>query len=270
MTQTRLEDHLIFDVLEGGIALVSMNRPEKLNAVGPGFGDAIREAVARIRTNDAIRAVVLTGEGRAFCAGADMRALSGGDFGQHESADFPIDPEGEWPVQWFGMIVHKPVVCAINGAAVGYGAELAATCDIRIAGEAARIGWVFGKLGLVTDMGVGPIMLPHIVGLAETARLLYSSQIVDAREALRIGLVSEVVPDAELRSRAIDIARSLAAGSPLATRLLKRQVVGALYRNPHDVYFDNLKDWRSTMATDDAKEGARAFFEKRPPTWSGR
>ena len=267
---TRLEDHLIFDVLDGGVALVSMNRPEKLNAVGPGFGEAIREVVERVRADDTIRAVVLTGEGRAFCAGADMRALSAGDFGQHEAGDFPIDPEGEWPVQWFGMIVHKPVICAINGAAVGYGAEIAATCDVRIAGESARIGWVFGKLGLVTDMGVGPIMLPHLVGLAETARLLYSSEIIDAKEALRIGLVSQVVPDGELRMRAITLAQKLSSGAPLATKLLKRQVMGGLYRNPHDVYFDNLKDWRTTMATEDSKEGARAFFEKRPPVWSGR
>jgi enoyl-CoA hydratase/carnithine racemase len=113
-------------------------------------------------------------------------------------------------------------------------------------------------------------MLPHLVGLAETSRLLYSSEIIDAREALRIGLVSEVVPDSELRARAIEVARKLGSGAPLATRLLKRQVLGSLYRNPHDVYVDNLKDWKATMATEDSKEGARAFFEKRPPVWSGR
>jgi enoyl-CoA hydratase/carnithine racemase len=257
---------LLFTVDED-VAILSLNRPERLNAVAPGFDKRLREAGRRVAEDRALRAIVLTGEGRAFCAGADVRALGGGGYGKATPENFPIDPEGRWPIGWFGMNFPKPVVCAVNGPAVGYGAELMATCDMRIAGESARIGWVFSKLGIVTDMGVGPYVLPRLIGPAQAARLLFSSEIVDAREALRIGLVDEVVPDAELRDAAVALARRLATGSPESIAIYKRQLTSSELDGPHKMYFDNLDDFHQTTSSEQFEEGVRAFTEKRMPQW---
>jgi enoyl-CoA hydratase/carnithine racemase len=256
--------------LHGDVAVISLNRPDRLNAVGPGFADELAAAAREARSHREVRAFVLTGEGRAFCAGADVSSLEQREYGQATPESFPIDSEGGWPIGWFGMNLPLPVVCAVNGAAVGYGAELLATCDMRIAGESARIGWVFARRGLVTDMGVGPVMLPAIVGHAQAARLLYSGEIVSATEALRIGLVDEVVPDAELRKRAIDVARQLGAGAPNAIAVMKRQLYASLRDNPHEIYFRNLEEFERSMASEDFKEGVRSFMEKRAPQWTGR
>jgi enoyl-CoA hydratase/carnithine racemase len=256
--------------IQGEVAIISLNRPERLNAVGPGFAEDLTAAADEARSHQEVRAIVLTGEGRAFCAGADVSSLEQREYGEATPQSFPIHPEGGWPVGWFGMNLPLPVVCAVNGAAVGYGAELLATCDMRVAGESARIGWVFARRGLVTDMGVGPVMLPPLVGLAQAARLLYSGEIVGAQEALRIGLVDEVVPDDGLRARAIDLARHLGSGAPNSVAVMKRQLLASLRDDPHDIYFKNLDEFEKSMASDDFKEGVRSFMEKRAPRWTGR
>jgi enoyl-CoA hydratase/carnithine racemase len=258
---------LLFEVRDG-IAILTLNRPDRLNAVRPGFHELLFGRAEQIRHDPSIRAVVLTGAGRAFCAGADVGALGGGEYGKADRSGFPIHPEGQWPVGWFGMIVPKPVVCAVNGAAVGYGAELMATCDMRVAAESARIGWTFAKLGIVTDMGVGPVILPRLLGLSQAARLLYSGDVIDAREALRIGLVDEVVPVEEVVDRAIAIAKNLAQGAPGPVAVMKRQLYASMLENPHDLYYDNLDRFEDTMSSDEFKEGVAAFMEKRLPAWA--
>lgn len=255
---------------DGAVAIITLNRPEKLNAVGPttlGDLEALMEAVAY---DASVRAVVLTGKGRAFCAGAD---LSGGVEDQPLTTDmnerFPIREDSGWPQAWFGANIPKPVVCAINGAAVGWGAEITATCDMRIASESARIGWVFARRGLVTDMAAGPIILPRLIGLSQAARLLYSGEIVNAAEALRIGLVDEVVPDASLMERAVARARHLAGGAPNSVAVHKRQLYESLRMDPHDIYRQNNREFARARAMDDFREGVRSFLEKREPDWSG-
>ena len=181
---------------------------------------------------------------------------------------FPVRKDTGWPIGWFGFNIPKPVVCAINGAAVGWGAEILATCDVRIAAESARIGWVFARRGLVTDMAVGPIVLPRLVGLSRAARLLYSGEVINAQEALRIGLVDEVVPDASLRGRAIEVARHLAGGAPASIATHKRQLYGALREDPMSIYLANNDAFEQAMASEDFKEGVRSFMEKRQPSWS--
>lgn len=253
------------------IAIITLNRPEKLNAVGPTTLADLEERMESVSRDESVRAVVLTGKGRAFCAGAD---LSGGVENQPLTTDmnerFPIREDSGWPQAWFGANILKPVVCAINGAAVGWGAEITVTCDMRIGGEAARIGWVFARRGLVTDMAAGPIILPRLVGMAQAARLLYSGEIVNATEALRIGLVDEVVPDADLMVRAVALARHLAGGAPNSVAVHKRQLYEGLRRDPHDIYRQNNIEFAKARAMDDFREGVRSFLEKRDPKWSGR
>jgi enoyl-CoA hydratase/carnithine racemase len=258
---------------EGEVAVVSLNRPERMNAVGATTLDELTRLQSELAEDASVRAVVLTGEGRAFSAGADLSPDAQARVAANRRPlreRLPILESTGWPVGWFGVNIPKPVVCAINGAAVGWGAEITATCDMRVAAESARIGWVFAKRGLVTDMAAGQLLLPRLVGLSQAARLLYSGEIVDAREALRIGLVDEVVPDAGLRERAVALARHLALGSPFAIATHKRQLYASLWRHPHQIYLENLDDFQTAMDSEDFKEGVRSFMEKRPPEWAGR
>ncbi len=254
---------------DGEVAIISLNRPEKLNAVGGTTLDDLARLAGEVSNDSSVRAVVLAGEGRAFCAGADLSAVDTTPPTTGMRERFPIREDTHWPVGWFGLNIPKPVVCAVNGAAVGYGAELLATCDMRVAGQSARIGWVFARRGLVTDMAVGPIILPRLIGLSQTAKLLYSGEIVNADEALRIGLVDEVVPDADLRARAIELARHLGGGAPNSVAVHKRQLYETLMRHPHEVYFENLAEFERARASADFTEGVRSFMEKRTPHWTG-
>ena len=256
---------------DGEVAIISLNRPERMNAVGPTTLDDLARLAGEVSADASVRAVVLAGKGRAFCAGADLAgAEDRGGPAEPMRDRFPVREDTGWPVGWWGFNIPKPVVCAINGAAVGYGAELLGTCDMRIAGESGRIGWVFARRGLVSDMGVGPIVLPRLIGLAQTARLLFSGEIVGAQEALRIGLVDEVVPDDQLLSRAVAAARHLAGGAPASVAVMKRQLYATLREDPHKIYFENLDEFQRSMASEDFKEGVRSFMEKRPPQWTGR
>ncbi len=263
------EDAILFET-DGAVAIITLNRPEKLNAVGPTTLASLEDMMERITRDDAIRSVVLTGKGRAFCAGAD---LSTGVENQPLTTDmnerFPIRQDSGWPQAWFGANIPKPVVCAINGAAVGWGAEITLTCDMRVAGEAARLGWVFARRGLVTDMAAGPIILPRLVGMSQAARLLYSGEIVNAQEALRIGLVDEVVPDGELLTRAVALARHLSGGAPYSVAVHKRQIYESLRKDPHEIYRTNNREFANCRSRDDFREGVRSFLEKREPDWTG-
>ena len=255
---------------DGDVAIISLNRPEKLNAIHAGAIEDFKRLEDEVRADKTLHAIVLTGKGRAFCAGADLSRGPDWEYGEHEQEQFPIRADGGWPIGWFGMNIPLPVVAAVNGAAVGYGAELIATCDMRIAGESARIGWVFAKRGMVTDMGVGPVLLPRLVGIPNAARLLFSGEIVDAQEALRIGLVQEVVPDSDLLARAVAVARNLGSGAPNSIAVHKRQIYESLRRDPHDIYFANIDEFDRTKNSEDFREGINSFLEKRPPVWTGR
>jgi enoyl-CoA hydratase/carnithine racemase len=147
---------------------------------------------------------------------------------------------------------------------------MAATCDVRVAGDSARVGWVFPQRGIVPDAGVGTWLLPRIVGLSRAARILFSGEILDARQLLELGLVEQVVPDAELMEAAIALARKLSGGAPMAIAETKRLLYQGLERGTAESAADNAETLRRTMLSEDFQEGVRSFMEKRPPVWTGR
>lgn len=255
----------------GRIGLIKFNRPEKLNALTYEMLDILGEHLKTIQNDDAIRAVVLTGEGRAFCAGTDLQELTSGQRAANgDNRSVLRERSEEEPAPWSFTNLRVPVVAAINGAAVGLGAEMTAMCDVRIAGDRARVGWVFPHRGLVPDAGVGTWLLPRIVGLSRAARMLYGGEILDAATLEQLGFVDKVVPGEELLDEAIATAESLSTGSPLAIGEIKRLLYRGLVRDVHEHIADNGATLGRLFQSADHKEGVQSFLEKRAPVWTGR
>jgi enoyl-CoA hydratase len=256
--------------VDGAIGMMRFNRPERMNAITYEMLTLIEEAAREANGDDRVRAVVVTGEGRAFSAGTDLQQLSSQPppMGRAESL---AQAYGDGvPAPWTFASIRKPVIAAVNGAAVGLGAEFTLQCDLRIASESARFGWVFVHRGLVPDTAAGTWLLSRIVGLQHAARLLLSGEIIDAREALRIGYVLDVVPDGELMDRAMALATSVSRGSPLSAAEIKRLLYRGLTRPAMDHIADSTATITRMFQSEDFKEGVRAFLERRDPEWVGR
>lgn len=255
---------------DGPIGLMRFNRPEKLNAITYEMLDLIEDAVRSAEADPAVRAVVVTGTGRAFSAGTDLQQLASQTPGRARGEAYAARYNASRPAPWTFAALKKPTIAAVNGAAVGLGAEFTLQCDLRLAGESARFGWVFVHRGLVPDTGAGTWLLPRIVGLQNAARLLYSGEIVSAAEAKAIGYVLDVVPDGELQDRALALAHSVARGGPLATGEVKRLLYQGLTREVMDHMKDNSETLNRMFASDDFKEGVQAFIQHREPAWTGK
>jgi enoyl-CoA hydratase/carnithine racemase len=255
--------------IEAATGLLRFNRPERMNAMTYEMLTDIERIARDVNADDRVRALVVTGAGRAFSAGTDLQQLSSSPprAGRAESLGAAYG-EGA-PAPWTFPSIRKPVIAAINGAAVGLGAEFTLQCDLRIASESARIGWVFVHRGLVPDTAAGTWLLSRIVGLQEAARLLFSGEIISADRAKQIGYVLEVVPDDQLMPRAMELAASVSQGSPLSAAEIKRLLYRGLTRDPMDHLADSTATITRMFASDDFKEGIRAFLEKRPPNWTG-
>jgi enoyl-CoA hydratase len=259
---------------EDGIGIITLNRPEKMNAVSDDMLVDITNILNDITLDDEVTAMIITGNGRAFCGGTDLGTGLARD--QAEAAaeraekirkvDLPPNPLPMWTF----TRVPKPTIAAVNGAAVGMGAEWTAQCDIRIASENARFGWVFPLRGITPDTGAGPYLLPHIVGLSKALRLMYSGKIIDAREAERIGLVDAVVPPDELMTAAREMAVSVSHGAPMALRGIKELTYGSLEWPPSVHQGETGKRLRATTQSEDCREGIQSFLEKRQPVWKGK
>jgi len=250
------------------VAVVALNRPEALNALDLALGEDLGDALKDLRGRPDVRAILLTGAGRAFCAGGDIKQMLPGE--GRKPADF-----FEKPLRAFHEVIlairgmPKPVVAAVNGFASGAGCNLALACDYRIAGEGARFNQAFVRIGLVPDCG-GTFLLPRIVGWARAAELILTGRMVEAREALAMGLVHEVVADDQLRPVAMKVAGRLAAGPTLAYARAKY----LLDRSANAGLEDQLEAERMSQValgpSADFLEGLRAFVEKRPARFEGR
>jgi enoyl-CoA hydratase/carnithine racemase len=250
------------------VAVLTLDRPEARNALTFGMYADLERAVRTLAAGD-VRCLVITGADPAFCSGDDVRQVMGGG----EEGGAPIDRQERTPrlTPAADALLHTdvPVIAAVNGAAVGWGMELAMMADLRVASERAKFGELFVLRGLVSDVaGLG--RLAQLVGRERAAELLFTGDVIDAAEALRIGLVSRVVPHDDLLPAALALADRIAANPPLAVQALKRGLRQAL-----DPDWAELGAWVSStlgelFATDDHREGVRAFLERRPARFTGR
>ena len=250
-----------------GIMTVTLNRPAKLNAYTQQMGRELVAAFRQADGDDDVRVVIVTGAGRAFCAGADMAADSGFFAKDGESPD--PSPDDRFVTRIFECL--KPVIAAINGPAVGVGITLALPMDIRIASAGSRFGFVFTRRGLVPEAG-SAWFLPRIVGLSQALRWVYAGAMINTDEALKAGLISEVVAPEQLLARANEIAREIADNtSPVATALSRQLMWRASAADHPDAALAVDATLNRALATSpEAKEGIAAFLEKRKPKFPGR
>ncbi|HVV36558.1 MAG TPA: enoyl-CoA hydratase-related protein [Acidimicrobiales bacterium] len=248
-----------------GVAHVIIDRPEKKGAMTYGILADFYAAVQRAGTDDGVGAVIVEGTGGAFCAGTDLSDLN----------DTPTEDRGRRgaegsPPPLVISACPRPVVGAIDGPAVGMGAEFATQCDVRIASTRARFGWVFVLRGLVADTGAGTFLLPRIVGYSEAMRLLFSGDIIDAQTALDIGFVSQVVAPDDLPAAAEEEAQRYRKGSPFAIARMKRLVYDGMTNDVTTHVAQTAALLRECFASHDHAEGVAAFLERRPANFTGQ
>jgi enoyl-CoA hydratase/carnithine racemase len=252
---------------DGHVARITLNRPHRRNALNFPAYDQLEQAFRAASADPDIRCVVVTGADPAFCSGDDVAEIMAGP---KSLANRPAPSEPKpTPAAIAALECEKPVIAAVNGAAVGWGMELALFADIRIASETAKFAELFVKRGLPCDVG-GFYRLPAIVGPAKAAELLFTGDVIDAAEALRIGLVSEVTTHADLLPRAEALAQRIAANPPLAVQALKAGLQRTAYGDPHEIGAWAIGEIRRLMQTHDHREGVASFLEKRPPVFEGR
>jgi 2-(1,2-epoxy-1,2-dihydrophenyl)acetyl-CoA isomerase len=260
-----MSDEPVLYERQGSTAWLTFNRPEKMNAITYAMLTRIDDIVREARDDDAVRVLAITGAGRAFCAGTDLGELAANPSPQPRgAAAAAVDPP-ERPAPWTLLSLSKPVIAAVNGAAVGLGAEFSLQADLRLAGPQARFCWIFPQRGLVPDTGAGTWILPRAIGLSRAARLLYTGDMVGAEEAKAIGLVEDVVPEGELHSRTEELAARIARGAPLAVEAIKRLLYQGLSRDARTHVEENARTLTAMFATADHREGVNSFLERRAP-----
>jgi enoyl-CoA hydratase/carnithine racemase len=265
-------DEIRYEV-DDPVATITLNRPAALNAWTNTMDAEIRDAMARAVADRSVVGIVVTGEGRAFCAGADMNMLSslteGGDGGAMSSADLPWrvqdgDFSGRFP---FVMTVDKPVIAAVNGAVAGMAFPFALCCDLRIVSPDALFLTAFSQRGLIAEWGLS-WLLPRLVGPAVALDLLFSSRRVKGEEAVRLGLANTLVPADELLSSARAYIENLARTvSPTSLAIMKRQVYEQLHRGLGPAEWESQELMLASFGRPDFKEGVQSFLEKRPPSF---
>jgi len=255
--------------MKDGIATLTLNRPERLNALGDTLREDLQDAVTRASEDPDVRVMIVTGAGKGFCSGGDVKAMSERKAsGAGRPLMEKVAPGRDRTVLAL-RDAPKPIIAAVNGAAAGAGFNLALCCDIRLASTAAKFSQAFVKRGLHPDWG-GTYFLPRIVGTAKACELIFTGAIIDADEALKLGIVSAVHPPEELMPAALALARRIADGPPIAIRLAKRGIYHNLECDLRQALEYETFAQNVCFDTEDATEGIRAFVEKRAPSFRGR
>jgi 2-(1,2-epoxy-1,2-dihydrophenyl)acetyl-CoA isomerase len=250
--------------MEGGVGVLTLNRPDRLNALDIATVTELDRVVAHAAADPGVRCVVLTGAGRGFCAGADVQ----------EWNDGPEPDEEPWPPRMHRVMARlywlpKPVVAAVNGVAVGAGCDLTLVADVRIASTAARFGQAYIKLGYCPDAG-GSYLLPKIVGESRAAEMIYTGRMIDAAEADRIGLVSTVVEPDQLMDTAMELANRFASGPTVAIGIAKQNIRKNRTVTFEEALRNEVRGGEICAHTEDHLEGMQATIEKRPAVYTGR
>ena len=254
--------------ISGHVGTLTLNRPDKLNALNAPMVRELRDAAAMLAGSGEVRCIILTGAGRAFCAGADLAVLQDiKDRNDREAGAAIVD--GCRALYRVLRDAPQPVLCALNGAAAGGGANIALACDLRIAGDNASIGQVFAKLGLHPDYG-GSFFVPRLVGPARAMEIFLEAEMIPAPRLLELGLVNRVVPAGELHTAAAAWAQQIAAGPPRAIRLMKQNVYRSESSSLEQMLDRELEAQLACFESQDFSEGLAAFKGKRAPNFTGR
>jgi enoyl-CoA hydratase/carnithine racemase len=266
--------HILYDVSDK-IATITLNRPDRMNAWTPVMEHDVRHAMETAAADDNVRVIVLTGAGRAFCAGADMDALKGLDPDDIRRATslppFDMNRRPDWQARYaYYPSIPKPVIGMLNGATAGIGLVHALYCDLRFAADNTVFTTAFSRRGLIAEHGIS-WMLPRIVGHANALDLLMSARRVSSEEALRIGLVNRLYPPEQLREQTYAYARDLADFvSPSAIAVIKRQLYDVPFQTLAEATIDANREMVVALRGSDFREGVASFMEKRPPRFTGK
>ena len=253
------------------IATITLNRPERMNTISGPMLAQLTQRLLEAEADRDVRVVILTGTGRAFCAGLDLteatRPNDKGGISVGASGAVDLDLRNTPPTVLFAM--NKPVICALNGSAAGYGMDTALGCDIRIMAQSAKMAAAFTKRGVVPESG-GTWFLPRLIGWSKAAELIFTGRTLTADECVEMGLASKSVPDAELAGAARAMALEIAANAPLAVQASKRMMRMGLGETFNDHVHHVFLQLLPLLRTEDAGEGMRAFMEKRAAEFKGR
>jgi 2-(1,2-epoxy-1,2-dihydrophenyl)acetyl-CoA isomerase len=252
----------------GPIATIKLNRPEKLNAFGGSMREEILDALGFVATDERVRVLIVTGEGRGFSAGGDINHLRKLRETKDEEGFRALLSAGQKITGKFRSM-SKPVIAAVNGPCAGAGLSFALGCDIRIASENATFGAAFARMGLHPDWGAS-WFLPRLVGSANACELMFTGAMISAAEAERIGLVNRVVPHDQLMPMVMDLATTMAKNSPQVLRLAKESIYRSLTSDLETAFDRESKVQAECFYSEDFREGIRAFKEKRRPEFKGR